>query len=198
MPTRDVSDVVGPSLHTTRRNLPHWQAGGSTYFITFHLKGSLDSPPHGSAGFQPAQAPTGASPSHRATAAQPALAPKERQIVKESILHWQGVKWTVHALTVMPDHTHILATSQEKSEGEWHSLSDILHSVKRHSARQINHLRGRRGSLWQPESFDRIVRDEEEFDEKANYILSNAVNAGLVEDGWLYDGFWCEGVQGTP
>jgi len=98
----------------------------------------------------------------------------------------------------MPDHVHILARPLEKSKDQWYSLSAILHSVKRDSARAINRLRNRRGPLWQPESFDRIVRDEEEFLEKANYILGNALRAGLVEDGWLYDGFWCEGMQGMP
>lgn len=174
---QDRRTAIGPDLMITRRDLPHWQVGGSTYFITFRLKGTLGPGHCGGAGFQPA------------------LAPKERQIVKESILHWHGSRWTVHALTVMPDHVHILATPCEKTDGQWFSLSQILQSVKRYSARGINELCGRRGAVWMTESFDRIMRDEKEFDEKANYILSNAVRAELVEDGWLYDGFWCEGAQ---
>lgn len=98
----------------------------------------------------------------------------------------------------MPDHVHILARPLEHSKDQWHSLSAILRGVKRQSARAINRLRDRRGTLWQAESFDRIVRDQREFEEKGNYILGNAVKAGLVEDGWLYDGFWCEGMQGMP
>jgi hypothetical protein len=39
------------------------------------------------------------------------------------------------------------------------------------------------------------VRDQAEFDEKARYILNNAVKAGLVEDGWNYDGFWSESEE---
>ncbi len=126
------------------------------------------------------------------------FAPQERQVVKDCILHWHGAKWHVHALTVMPDHVHILARPLEHSKGRWHSLAAILHSVKRGSARAINTLRSRRGPLWHRESFDRIVRDEEEFGEKANYILSNAVTAGLAQEGWLYDGLWCEGMPATP
>ena len=188
MPSRHVNDVVGPSLRTTRRDLPHWQLGGSTYFITFRLKGSW--PLHAPAGT--ACTPPGS------TGFQPVLAPQERQAVKKCILHWHAVNWQVHALTVMPDHVHILARPLEKSKDQWHSLSVVLRGVKRQSARAINRLRSRRGPLWQPESFDRIVRDEKEFQEKANYILGNAVKAGLVEDGWLYDGFWCEGMSGMP
>ena len=98
----------------------------------------------------------------------------------------------------MPDHVHILTRPLEKSTGQWHSLAVILRGVKRQSARAINRLRSRRGPLWQAESFDRIVRNQREFDEKASYILGNAVTAGLVDDGWLYDGFWCEGMSGMP
>ncbi|HEY7908608.1 MAG TPA: transposase [Thermomicrobiales bacterium] len=112
--------------------------------------------------------------------------------MKQSILFWHGVRWNVHLITVMPDHAHILATPLESGGDQWFSLSVILHSIKRHSAREINKRRQRTGELWQSEAFDRIVRDSAEFDEKANYILQNAVKAGLAEDGWQYDGFWCE------
>ena len=173
------ADATGSSLHITRRNLPHWQRGGSTYFVTFRLRESGGDVPGG-------------------TGFQPVLTPQERRTVKDCILHWHRTRWHVHALTVMPDHVHILAEPVERSEGQWYPLSTILHSVKRHSARSINRLRGRRGPLWQPESFDRIIRDEKEFDEKSNYILTNAVKSGLVTDGWLYDGFWCEGMQRMP
>jgi REP element-mobilizing transposase RayT len=153
--------------------------GGSTYFITFRLRG----------GTRPRNAHR-----NRPEAPRP-LSPDERQVVKGAILFWHGRKWTAHALTVMPDHVHILATPLEASKGRWHSLSTILHSVKSVSSLKINQLRRRRGPLWQSESFDRIVRNEKEFDEKANYILSNAVKARLVADGWKYDGFWCPGVE---
>jgi putative transposase len=76
--------------------------------------------------------------------------------------------------------------------GRWFSLSEVLHSVKRHAARVINAQRSQTGSLWQSETFDRIVRDSDEYDEKATYVLNNAVKAGLAQIGWDYDGFWCD------
>ncbi len=118
----------------------------------------------------------------------------ERALVKQAILHWHREKWHVHVLTVMPDHVHVLATPLEAAPATWHSLSEIMHSVKRHSARKVNQFRRRRGKLWQAETYDRIVRDEEEFDEKSHYILSNALKRGLTEDAWEYDGFWCESM----
>jgi REP element-mobilizing transposase RayT len=171
---------VGQELTITRRHLPHWQVGGSTYFITFCLRGTV----HGEDGI-----------CRHTTQRQRSLTSHERQIVKKEIVFWHPSRWTVHILAVMPDHTHILVTPAETSPGRWYSLSTILHSVKRGSALKINPLRGRRGALWQSESFDRIVRDEREFHEKATYILSNAVKAGLVADGWEYDGLCCEGMD---
>jgi REP element-mobilizing transposase RayT len=70
-------------------------------------------------------------------------------------------------------------------------LGEILHSVKRHSARTINQLRGAQGSLWQDERYDRIMRDENEFLEKWNYIRNNPVKLGLADQPekypWLYE-----------
>ena len=151
------------TLAIKKRNLPHWQLGGSTYFLTFHLNSSV----------------------------RPNLSMGERAVLKQAVLHWHQVKWRVHVLTVMPDHAHVLASPLLSGPNEWYSLSGIMHSVKRHSARQINLVRGRQGKLWQAETYDRIVRDEAEFDEKSRYILENALRRGLVEDPWEYDGFWC-------
>jgi REP element-mobilizing transposase RayT len=36
--------------------------------------------------------------------------------------------------------------------------------------------------LWQSESYDHIVRDEDEFYRIINYIINNPVKAGLVEN----------------
>jgi hypothetical protein len=58
------------------------------------------------------------------------------------------------------------------------------------SARLVNESRGKYGSLWQDESWDRIVRDQAEFDEKLQYMLNNPVKRGLVEDPWTYDGWY--------
>jgi len=122
---------------------------------------------------------------------------RERQIVKDDILFWHEKRWRVHVLTVMPNHVHLLATLMEQGPGVWFALPDILHSVKRGSALKMNRLRGSQGPLWQTESFDRIVRDEREFNQKALYILSNAVKAGLAADAWRWDGFWCEGMPSS-
>ncbi|HKJ79186.1 MAG TPA: hypothetical protein VKA10_06605, partial [Prolixibacteraceae bacterium] len=71
-------------------------------------------------------------------------------------------------------------------------LQDILYSVKRFSAGEINKLEKREGKLWQKESFDTTIRDEKHLYNAIEYTLNNPVNAGLVNDWPEWPGNWCE------
>ena len=77
---------------------------------------------------------------------------------------------------VMPDHYHLLIRPKPA-----YDLSRVMKGIKGVSAKLINQSRGTNGSIWQDESHDRIMRDEEEALEKARYILENPVRAGLVQ-----------------
>jgi hypothetical protein len=90
----------------------------------------------------------------------------------------------------MPDHVHLILQPKEQESGQWWSLSAILHSVKSFTANQINKLLKHKGSVWQDESFDRIVRDEEEFLEKWNYIRNNPVKRELCSEPESWDAFY--------
>lgn len=113
------------------------------------------------------------------------LTAPERRIVLEHIIAGHGRFYTLIAATVMPDHAHVLI---EPKAGV--ALSRIMKGTKGASSRAVNKARGEHGSLWQEESFDRIVRDQQELDEKLHYMLNNAAKRGLVEDPWLYDGWF--------
>ncbi|MBY0261804.1 MAG: class I tRNA ligase family protein, partial [Phycisphaerales bacterium] len=141
---------VSPNLMMQHRNLPHWEAGGSTYFVTFRV-------------------------------AKGTLSDSERQVVLDAARHWHGQKIELHAAVVMPDHVHMLFSPFLSGERQWHSISEVLHSVKSFSAHQINKSRGTSGPLWQDESFDRIVRSGHEFAEKMSYIADNPRRAGLAK-----------------
>ncbi|MCH7720990.1 MAG: transposase, partial [Planctomycetes bacterium] len=145
----------------TRRNLPHIQTPGKIYFVTFRVKGDQK------------------------------LSPNEREIILQACRFWDGKKIHLHACVIMPDHVHLLFAPQEVQPGQWASLGEILHSIKRYSAREINKLRACTGPLWLDESFDRIVRNEKEFCEKADYIANNPIKEGLVGDE-PYEWWWDE------
>jgi non-canonical purine NTP pyrophosphatase (RdgB/HAM1 family) len=109
------------------------------------------------------------------------LSPKERAIVLSACLFWHPVRVRIHIAVIMPDHVHLLMTPLPDPAGGWYSLSKLLHSIKGFSSREVNSARGVEGTFWQPESFDRIVRDHNEFEEKRRYIWLNPVRAGLAD-----------------
>jgi putative DNA methylase len=58
--------------------------------------------------------------------------------------------------------------------------SSFMRSLKGFTAREINKTLGLSGALWQKESYDHWVRNEDEFDKIRRYIENNPVKAGLV------------------
>jgi REP element-mobilizing transposase RayT len=117
--------------------------------------------------------------------AQGELTSPERKIVLDHAKSGAVVYYTLIAATVMPDHVHLLLTPNSSVD-----LSRILKGIKGVSARLLNQHRGTRGQVWQDESWDRIMRDQDELDEKMEYMLLNPVKKGLVDDPWSYDGWY--------
>jgi thiamine-phosphate diphosphorylase len=117
--------------------------------------------------------------------AQGELPPPERKIVLDHVKSGASCYYTLVAATIMPDHVHVLLTPRSGTD-----LSRILKGVKGVSARLLNQSRGTHGRVWQDESWDRIMRDQNELDEKLEYMLLNPVKKGLVEDPWEYDGWY--------
>lgn len=119
------------------------------------------------------------------------LSPELRAIVLSAARHFDGQRYTLWAAVVMPDHAHLLLTPHEREPGQWWSLSSILHSVKGYAAKEVNRRLERSGAVWMQESFDRIVRDDQEFAQKWGYIRNNPVKRALCEraDDWdaLYE-----------
>ena len=99
---------------------------------------------------------------------QPELTSDERPIVAHAIEHFNEQRYELLAYVVMNDHVHVLVKPIND-----HSLESILHSWKSFTAHRLQRQFGRHGAIWQDEYFDRIVRDEAEFYEKAQYILNN-------------------------
>ena len=68
----------------------------------------------------------------------------------------------------MNDHAHALLFVHE----DW-KLEQILQSWKSFTANQMQRKFGRKGSVWQKDTFDRIVRNDAEWLEKQQYIMNN-------------------------
>lgn len=105
------------------------------------------------------------------------------QIITDTLHFWEDKKLKNIAFSIMPNHVHwVLELFEKDKKGNPVYLQDILQSVKRHTARQINKSDGRIGSLWQKENFDTTIRDEKHLYNAVEYTLNNPVNAGLVKN----------------
>ncbi len=93
----------------------------------------------------------------------------------------------------MPDHVHLIFTPQVNlKEKEIYSLAEIMDAIKGASAHKINKAIGRRGRVWQAESFDHVLRSSKGLDAKIEYVLENPVRKGLVKDWQRYPWLWAK------
>jgi REP element-mobilizing transposase RayT len=114
-----------------------------------------------------------------------------RRIVLECCLHDKGDKFDLRIAVVMPDHVHMIFTPLVNRQAmEIYSLAEIMDAIKGASAHGVNKALGRKGRVWQPESFDHVLRSSENLDAKIIYLLENPVRSGLVGDWTEYPWLW--------
>ena len=115
--------------------------------------------------------------------------PKNTSSIINTLLFWEGKRIENYALTVMPNHVHWVFKVLDKDEkGEPVFLQDVLQSVKRFSANQINMNENRKGTVWHNESFDTTIRDNLHLHNAIHYTLENPVSAGYVKNWWEWHG----------
>jgi len=156
----------------TRRHLPHWQSPGAVHFLTFTLEERY---------------------------LCDLTEPPQARVIIAALQHWHDVRYRLDDYTVMPDHVHVLLRPLKTEQG-WVSLSKITGGLKGWTAHRINRLLGRRGTLWQDETFDHVVRGTRDYNEIAHYIRMNPVTAELVDRAenwpWWGRGAVCRGMEG--
>ncbi len=114
-----------------------------------------------------------------------------RELVLGCCIHDHRIRYDLHVAVVMPDHVHvILIPTIDDERRSVVPLPEIMKAIKGASSHQINHRLGRHGSIWQEESFDRVLRSSEKLDEKIVYILQNPVRCGLVREWHEYSWIW--------
>jgi len=151
------------NFHQWRGKLPHVHTPGSAYLLTSRLRKS-----------------------------KPDLNAVERTVILKACLHWNGRGWKMYAAVVMPDHFHLITSLEEEAALTKQAVAHLMRSIKGYSAREVNKLRGVKGSLWQAEYHDRSLLGEQAFKGAVKYLLNNPVKAGLVERPEDYPWLWTE------
>lgn len=113
------------------------------------------------------------------------ISPEEIVLVRDHVRAGDGRFYELLAVMVMPDHVHLLLCPNDGID-----LSRITKGIKGVSARLLNERRGRKGQVWQDESWDRIVRDHEEYNRELDYLFQNPARRGLTDDPSNWPGWW--------
>src|SRR5215216_7305894 len=186
-----------------RRRLPHIQIEGATYCVTFRLKNSLpiDILEKLSQEFER----TKRLPSDKIEIEQRRwfekfdndldqtlygenfLSDLPIATVMEEAIYYRDTKvYDLISFCLMPNHVHLICRPLESEKDKFYSLTEILHSLKRYTARQSNLILKKSGAFWQDESYDHIIREEAELERTIKFILYNPVKANLVKEqkGW--------------
>ncbi len=95
----------------------------------------------------------------------------DRAIVFDSVLFWHPERFELSGFVVMPDHVHLVCYPGEEEDRD--ELSAIIESVKKYSARRINERYNMSGQLWMQEFYDRMIRNDREYDKVMEYIWLN-------------------------
>lgn len=191
-----------------RRYLPHFQPAGVTFFVTGRLYGSLPQEALRKLKEEKVSAYNRIKREckHEATReeeirklhkrhfakwdqyldantnepqwlANPAVA----LIVKTAFHYFDKKSYDLVAYCVMPNHFHlVIDTSDEIRYTK--PLYAILHSLKSFTGNEANKVLSRKGTFWQEESYDHVIRDAREFKNTITYTLENPVKAGLAEE----------------
>jgi predicted dehydrogenase/REP element-mobilizing transposase RayT len=182
----------------TRRHLPHWEQENGTYFITFRQADALpqeivqqwrdelrlwmvdhpkpwdgDTADEYYRRFQERTEKWLDQGSGSCVLAKPEAA----KIVCDALHHFDGDRYVLDGYVIMPNHVHVLV-----KPADGHSLSDVLHSWKSFTSKEIKKLVGNVDeAFWQDENFDHLVRHGSSLERKRNYVRSNPVVAKLTQ-----------------
>jgi REP element-mobilizing transposase RayT len=85
-------------------------------------------------------------------------------------------KYLLHEFTLMPDHCHLLLTTQEGT-----NLGKATQLIKGGYSFEAGKLLGSKTEIWQAGFGDHRIVDADDFANHKTYIWQNAVKRGLVQ-----------------
>jgi REP element-mobilizing transposase RayT len=160
LPTEMSADLAKPANRAYKRNLPHLQAEARPLFVSFSTRDRW-------------------------------ILPEDvRGFVLQHCLYDHGRKICLHVAIIMPDYVHLIFTPLRDSYGNIFGIAEIMNGIKGASAHTVNKVLNRKGSVWQEESFDHILRTSEKLEEEVEYICNNPVRKGLVKSKKDYPWLW--------
>ncbi len=205
-----------------RRNLPHIQPPGGTFFVTFRLAGSI--PADVLAMLHAETERILAELEHMPASPERAERlyleerrffgkwdavldqgkgpdwlrnPEIAKLAADAMHFFDGKRYDLLVYCIMSNHVHVVFTPLQETEDAYFPLAQIMHTMKGYPAGQANRLLGRSGAFWLHESYDHYVRSEAELERIIAYVVNNPVTAGLVSDWQAWPWTYCRDAQAS-
>ena len=113
-------------------------------------------------------------------------------VVRTTLRHGDEADYLLHAYGIMPNHVHVGLALRPGVE-----LSQVVQAWKSVSGHRINRLLGRKGTVWQVDYYNHVIRTVDEYRAQMDYIARNdgveawrrefdgegAVATGMEDDG---------------
>ena len=172
-----------------RHHLPHVTQAGAVYFITFRLGDSIPVSRVASWKSRMEQWRVSNPRPHNSTQREMLKAMGFRRVEKylnggdgscllrhtecrhilaATLRHEDGRQYHLGDYVIMPNHVHVILKALGSGD-----LSAIIGDWKSVSAHRINKLLQRKGSMWQDEWFDHIIRSPASLERVRQYIHDN-------------------------
>jgi REP element-mobilizing transposase RayT len=201
MPDRDLLFDPFEEVEVRHRNLPHWRQEGKLYFVTWRQADSI--PKEKREELRRERDAFIKAYGDPATIDLSALLLKRynklfhervqrwldagngscvlrhsdaRRIMRDALHHFNGKRYDLGSFAIAGNHVHVLVVPSTGFE-----LSEILHSWKSFTANAINRALGRKGVLWQDESYDHLVRSAASLERIMAYIHAHEDQGAYVE-----------------
>jgi type I restriction enzyme R subunit len=91
-----------------------------------------------------------------------------RQAMEDCLKHFQSNRYKIIAYSIMPNHVHVLFYPLSGLQ-----VGTIVQGWKSVSAHLINQALSRRGTLWNQEYWDVLIRNELHLERVVRYILED-------------------------
>jgi putative transposase len=94
--------------------------------------------------------------------------------------------WHIGRYVIMPDHVHFFCVPGNEAK----DLFIFMKFWKEWTSKKIKKECGIAENIWQREFFDHLLRSEESYVQKWDYVFNNPVRAGLVKKAneWPWQG----------
>lgn len=182
-------------IDISKRNLTHWRQSGVSYYVTFRLADSLPQEtlhawrterelflqqnpfPHSPDVSEIFHTRFTQKMEDWLDAGKGACLLNQKVnsgIVSDAIQHFHGKRYALGEWVAMPNHVHLVVQPNSGFD-----LSKILHSWKSYTSTKINRLTDNKGPLWQEESFNQILRNDQHLWRVEEYIRKKPTKAGI-------------------